>query len=94
VSRSSSGTVAGSQSESRESGLWSGRLVIVDGWCERSKLIVGFDEYRRKRLIDSGLDGWGSSGTGGNGTHAYGDPTCLMGGGVSRGEGGGVRCIA
>jgi hypothetical protein len=87
VMHGSAGFVAGSDNVRRESGRWSGRVVVVEGWRKRSKLIFGFNEYLRTRLIDDGTVRT-SSGTGGNGERSYGEPACFRGGGVS---GGGVE---
>lgn len=50
----------------------------------RSKIILVVGENRRMGLIDGGARQ--SSGTGGNGTRANGDPICLRGGGDSGGD--------
>jgi hypothetical protein len=50
----------------------------------RSNIIFVVGENRRMGLIDGCARQ--SSGTGGNGARAYGDPTCLRGGGVSGGD--------
>jgi hypothetical protein len=86
--RGRGGLVAGSASVRRESERWSGRVWIVEGWCKRSKLTLGFNENLRTRLIDGGGE---SSSTGGNGTRSYGDPACFRGGDVSRGDVGGEQ---